>query len=395
MNRDLELIDGDIHVRSEILSLCGVECLEAIQTMCNENNLILKYQIINASSKDFVSDCADIVSEAKMLQSFVVVSFDKVDEYDKIVELLDGYEIDWCSEYAFQLYCEITSRKLGAFTYELEKFNKVYLKYSLSCKKLIKAVENDCVLVYQRSKVGSSTICKSLDMCNIDNIHIHQLNYMRPYKFLDFRLHSSVGNVDIFNGSEEFVARIFAEIKKKSKVKIITCVRDPLARDFSEFFQALEWPAFELDRISEENMPFLEACKSYIKQTATISQEEWFDNELKHIFCVDVFEHPFDKEKGYSIIKKGNVEVLILKLEKMNLLESVISQFLGDPNFKLVNANTNDSKTSRVLYSLAKKKLSFSNDELNMYYSSKSRLLHFYTEDEFAKFKGKWNNSDC
>ena len=64
------------------------------------------------------------------------------------------------------------------------------------------------------------------------------------------------------------------------------------------------------------------------------------DEIYKEILGVDIFDYSFDKEKGYSIIKKGNLEILIYTLESLSAIgEEAISSFLGIPNFKLIRAN--------------------------------------------------------
>ena len=43
-----------------------------------------------------------------------------------------------------------------------------------------------------------------------------------------------------------------------------------------------------------------------------------FDNELKRFTEIDIYNEPFDKEAGFSIIKLGKFEIFIFKLEKLH-----------------------------------------------------------------------------
>ena len=45
---------------------------------------------------------------------------------------------------------------------------------------------------------------------------------------------------------------------------------------------------------------------------------------MKEVFGIDVFAYPFDAEKGYTLIKEGNIELLLMKMEKLSELENVI-----------------------------------------------------------------------
>ena len=79
----------------------------------------------------------------------------------------------------------------------------------------------------------------------------------------------------------------------------------------------------------------------------------WFDNELKRHFGVDVYQYDFDKERGYSTIQKGDVEVLIIKFEKMKEVgEKCIGEFIGDTNFKINDYNISKDKWYSPLFAV-------------------------------------------
>jgi hypothetical protein len=118
----------------------------------------------------------------------------------------------------------------------------------------------------------------------------------------------------------------------------------------------------------------------------------WFDNELKAFFGIDVYAHPFDREKGYSIIKQGNIEVLVMKMEKLNSLESVIGEFIGAPQFKLVNDNVGSNKIYKYLYKNVKDAVKIPREIFSVCYGN-PRMSHFYTEEEKAAFLKKWEKN--
>lgn len=70
----------------------------------------------------------------------------------------------------------------------------------------------------------------------------------------------------------------------------------------------------------------------------------WFDEELKELCDVDVYSHPFDKDKGYSIINENGVEILLLKTEKLSNLTDVIKDFANIQQFELLNENIGEKK---------------------------------------------------
>jgi hypothetical protein len=122
-------------------------------------------------------------------------------------------------------------------------------------------------------------------------------------------------------------------------------------------------------------------------------QFNWFDNEIKAVLGIDVYKHPFNREKGYSIIKQDNIEVLVLKLEKLNTLESVIGEFVGVSDFKLVNINEANSKPVKYLYKNVRESIKLPRKIFDFYYKDNPRMNHFYTKEEQAEFLKKWENN--
>ena len=252
----------------------------------------------------------------------------------------------------------------------------------------IRCINNsDSVLVYQPAKVGSLTIEKSLDEIHIPNVHLHYFNAA----YND-------------NLTDDEVSRYFEcykdAIYKNERLKIITLVREPISRDLSHMFQDIEicGPCIVL----EVEGRYIDVCVEWISSKAYEFnnnnrdygyQFDWFDHELKAVFGVDIFEYPFDKEKGYSVIKQNNIEVLVMKLEKLNSLESVIGDFVGAPHFKLVNANESSNKTYKYLYQNVREAIKVPREVVDLYYKGNPRMDYFYTEEEKAEFLKKWQNN--
>ena len=67
---------------------------------------------------------------------------------------------------------------------------------------------------------------------------------------------------------------------------------------------------------------------------------EWFNVELKEPLGLDIYQYEFDKMRGYQIIEKDNIELLLIKLEKLDECSEVIGRFVGKDNFSIVKSNT-------------------------------------------------------
>jgi len=121
----------------------------------------------------------------------------------------------------------------------------------------------------------------------------------------------------------------------------------------------------------------------------TIGPLEWFDKEFKAVTRINIYAHPFDQEKGYTIVQKDKLKVLVLQLEKMPQNENVIRQFLGLDHFELLNSNAGNRAWYADIYQNYKQQYSPSMAYLNEMYSSRY-MKHFYTPNEIDKFKDHW-----
>ncbi len=222
---------------------------------------------------------------------------------------------------------------------------------------------DDIILIYQMGKVGSSSLYKSIQYYNRYVLQCHVLEDI------------SVQEYDL----QKLLNLKFG--------KIITLVRDPVARRISEMWENM----LSRTRYSAA-ADFKEVEEYYFKEGFWKGDREWFDEQLKSVFQIDVFRYPFDTEKGYTIIKEGNIELLLMKMEKLNDLEKVIGEFLDIDSFHVRNANVGNQKTYRFALKEYKKTFSLSEKELNDLYRKSDYMKHFYSEQERNEFYMKWKN---
>lgn len=263
---------------------------------------------------------------------------------------------------------------------------------------------HNSITIFQNTKVGSTSIVEGLINAGIVAQHPHTLRYI-PW-LMDKR-------------KKEIYDYMINYCKYNKKTKIITLVREPISRDLSLLFQSIKYlycmdnnftqksnDCF-LDRI-RKNMEYYINFKesdwsrydridttfiSYQASTHYGCQFDWYDRELKEIFEIDIFKYPFDKDKGYTIIKKENIEVLVMKFEKLKELEHIIADFTDALNFRLPQANNGKLKSYALLYEEVKNNLIIPKSVINLYYENNPRMDHFYTEQEKQKFLKKWTNN--
>lgn len=237
------------------------------------------------------------------------------------------------------------------------------------------------ILIYQPAKVGSSTIKRTLDEWKIENIHLHNF-------ITNLGREKGLCN-DIISITDE-QAEYFQKQISFNGVKIITLVREPIARQLSLFMQ--EFHEFYI--LHDINKPLLEYVNEYVSNRVLANEEfEWFNNEIKQLTGIDVYEYPFDREKGYTIIRKDNIEILVLKMEMLSHNEKIIGEFVGKADLQLINSNVGLEKHYQYIYKELKKDFHISKEVIEEVYRNNLYFEHFYTSEEINVFLEKWKEN--
>ena len=211
--------------------------------------------------------------------------------------------------------------------------------------KLKKYSSEDCILIYQMGKVGSTSIEHSLK----NSIHLHTLYNNSPC-----HVHQRQREGAFFGKYSHKLMSIVrrAAIRKRKTIKIISLVRDPYQRDISMFFQDLphwlyEYIGSNKVNTKSENRTFLSEAfnKSYDNKYALT----WFDKEIKRFTGIDVLTEGFNKNEGFTIYEKGKYKLLVLDVKKIANCESVISDFSG-VDVQLISSNKAENKWYSELY---------------------------------------------
>jgi len=259
--------------------------------------------------------------------------------------------------------------------------------------------DKNFVLIYQMGKVGSRTIAKSTEKLGYTVWAPHTMSGDLNEKL--FKQYKNPKCLD-FNGRFKlFIKRIKQKIiirilKTRKNLKIITIVREPISRNISMYFQNIHIPLMEIAKKNDVRLPNNSNLTRLIKEFRSKFNHfhgiNWFDNEFKNYFDIDVYKYDFDKKLGYGVIKKQNIEVLILKLEKLSKIgEEAIRDFLGVDKFIINNTNISDEKWYAVVYNDFKQQIVFNKDFLKDIYTSKY-MKHFYTKDEISKYYARYSH---
>jgi uncharacterized protein YktA (UPF0223 family) len=150
----------------------------------------------------------------------------------------------------------------------------------------------DPIVVYQMGKVGSLTVYESLLKSSVyqENVfHVHRLNS------------EIVPNTK----KNKFLRELYDNESAHNKWKVISLVRDPIARNISAFFHNLEifLPNF-YKQYRGNNYDILKLVDVFYKSYPSNVPNNYFDAEIKTMFDIDVFSTSFDTSIGYQNIFK-------------------------------------------------------------------------------------------
>lgn len=193
--------------------------------------------------------------------------------------------------------------------------------------------------------------------------------------------------------------------ENSSPVKIISAVRDPIARDVSDIFEAISKETmFFLSCLSKEEIDLFIHEKNaqaffdryvnftyYKNQTIkSTSYTRFFHDFSKTV--VDVTQVDFDTKQGYGTMEQEKVHLFLYQLEKLNDLVPELSQWLGVPFTKLENSNISNDKWIASHYAHAKENLVLSQDYVDAAYGD-DYVKHFYSPEQIATMKAKWQKN--
>jgi hypothetical protein len=252
------------------------------------------------------------------------------------------------------------------------------------------------ILIYQMGKVGSTSVYRSLKNSAVKHpiFHIHWFSKagLNRATHLNDDINDPIFDMHFRRCR---LLRTKYDTNKIKKWKFITLVRDPIDREISNIFQDIE--IFHRHLFDNKKQIKLEETLALVKKKIERNILDvdycltWFDKEFNKALSFDVYDFPFDKKTGYTIIRYNQSDVLILKLEKLNeCFTDALKDFL-DTNLYigLIKANISDRKKYSSDVKFIRKNLKLSPEAFDKIYSKKF-VNHFYSKQEINAFKKKW-----
>ncbi|PRO65336.1 putative capsular polysaccharide synthesis family protein [Alkalicoccus urumqiensis] len=253
------------------------------------------------------------------------------------------------------------------------------------------------VVIHQMGKVGSTTLVETLKEKNWQPFHVHSFRTPLSTSMYEQYRSTRYYRTPLYR-LRYFLRHRLVEmlLKQRKKVKIISLVREPVSRNQSMYFHAFHVPLMGMNKYQDnrqEDAVNIEAFRrDFYKRFNHLYGNRWFDQEFARIWDVNVYAYPFDQEKGYTRIQSGNKDILLVQMEKLNDLEQVLADFLGEEDLTLTQANSGSKKWYHAVYKEFKQKADPSKEYVDQLYDTKY-MNHFYSKEDQEKGRNRFLRS--
>jgi hypothetical protein len=258
------------------------------------------------------------------------------------------------------------------------------------------------VLVYQMGKVGSTAVYRALRSLPADYsvYHVHTLNrnlvraahsaYRATYRTRRIVPHHLFA-------SERLLDELKAE-QPRGRWKVITIIRDPIARNISSFFQDIELrhPSWGFSkRLRQQSTSELvdDLVELFMSSHDHSEPLRWCERELGGVLGTDVYATPFPTNLGWERYDSDVAQVVLVRLENLGVAwPECVSRLFDRALPALPAANLASEKSYAELYRSFKQRLKLPLSYIEDMYGSPF-AQHFYTAAERDRFALRWTAS--
>jgi len=247
------------------------------------------------------------------------------------------------------------------------------------------------VIVLTPGKVGSSSVYYTIRKAtNHPTFHIHLLSKRGIARSTRLHIASDRKSRPLHLIVSKLLEKKLKDYRKK--IFVITIVREPVSREISSFFQNTEMYKSTLEnrKLEIDTNKAKALLQEKLESNMIKGLEQWFEQEIKENFGIDIFSKPFNEKEKYIIFKQEKVSLLLIRMEDLNTIFSkAIKKFLNlERKLELQNSNVGDNKYYAESYNQIKSDLKFAPEKIEEIISSQY-FQHFYKQRE-DDIKNKW-----
>jgi len=252
------------------------------------------------------------------------------------------------------------------------------------------------IVVYHMDGVGSTHVTRSI-RASRSGCPVYDVQTLTAGGIATMdAFYRSSGLPCLASGAHLLTSRYLAEQLERGvptgRWKVISLVRDPVARSLSHLFQLCHRHIADFEaRCDTRRLDPISVFDQI--QTAFphgVQWMRWFNEELRSVMGVDVFGVPFDRKAGHQVYSGRFADVLVIKTEQLGQSgEATLRSFLGLKQFrwKRPDKRIRGKVGERYAHFIGRLRLPASFvDHLYDY----PELRHFYTAEELDGFRSRW-----
>ena len=269
----------------------------------------------------------------------------------------------------------VTRVKFMILNVFLIKSYQIYFKIKLIYNKEI-------IVIHSIGKVGSSSLYNSLKKRNFI-VHTHFFHEKNINFWSNYYQNSPRKSIPLHLYRSDALRR---ELRRFKQIKIITPFREPISREYSSLFQDnILFPSLVKGDINEASLTLKKIGQ---RLSHKLPEENWIDLEIQKFFQIDLFSQDFDETKKYLTYKKGNISLLVFRLEDVDIIYPVVlSNFIGQNLAPLKVTNTANKKIYSQAYTKLSTKPFLSKDQFEKIKNQKFYLWLYQKYQHQAKIK--------
>lgn len=243
-------------------------------------------------------------------------------------------------------------------------------------------------------KVGSSTVVETLKNLElgVPIVHTHTLRASTLKKAIQKERTSGTQRI-----SGHLIASSILIPKLENGLfpsTVITLTREPIGRAVSFVFEDWRKKAPHARQTDGQLDPqvMASAVEEILESVGNHADPSgWFDEEIKGVFGIDIFSVPFDFERGFVLLQRGPVRVLLMRMEDLDgALPLGIEACLGVParDVEIRRANEGSKSWYRDSFQKVKQSLRLREELVDRILSTRY-VRHFYPE-QIDALRRRW-----
>lgn len=360
------------HYQIEIHAIC--DTIEELKEQIAEQNCMVQI--------GYADDCATQLQRHIMNQGISLCL-----TYEEGVGVLCCMrELELDSKYPNLLRTVEERHELGVLTFKMNLDTTI-----------LRDFERKTIFLCNAPKTGDKSLNKTFEKNNITYLNSWHLakafntnalmNYYKPFKIITAVREPISQNVSILY---QLIGEIHRNFGWVSRLIGIDKVMDVIYKGGGDFQKIFDLWVDAMGYTEETNHPIemISGENSKLIQSDYALAIQYFLPFFGK-YIIDITQYPFDQQKGYAIIREGNLEVFVYQIEKLNYVVDELSEWIGVEFQTLERDNEASNKWIAGSYQQAQDDITFSKEYFDRCFAE-PYVQHCYSQEDIAKFKEKW-----